>query len=376
MEHTTGPASLLRGLTALGACTFALLVLAASPALAHGGGGSTDATNYRSTVDGIRGPDADAPVPAIDGLTWRVLAGDALLEAENRTGEELLVPGYQDEPYLRFAADGVWQNRRSPATYLNSDRYAAVELPAEVDVDAAPDWARVAGGSRYAWHDHRIHYMAAVPPPQVAADPGREQAVFESWEVPFTLDGEQHAVVGQLDWVPGPSPWPWIGRAAAVMALLLVGAVGRRGGDREAALVRMSAWLLLAVTVIDVAHTVDDLLAVPATVGQTLAAGFQSVAFLAIAAFGVRAGLRGRPGAPVGVVVGMVGLTVFFGLLHLPALTSSQVASVVPAALTRLVVAINLALLVPVAPLAVVALRQATAPSPEPSGQVGAEAAT
>jgi hypothetical protein len=49
---------------------------------------------------------------------------------ENNTGKPILVPGYDGEPYLRFTADAVYRNERSPATYLNEDRYGGVELPA------------------------------------------------------------------------------------------------------------------------------------------------------------------------------------------------------------------------------------------------------
>jgi hypothetical protein len=66
------------------------------------------------------------------------------------------VTGYRGEPYLWFRDDGgVYENRRSPATVLNDDRFGREPLPAEVDPEAEPEWERVATGGRYAWHDHR-----------------------------------------------------------------------------------------------------------------------------------------------------------------------------------------------------------------------------
>lgn len=124
------------------AVTAGLLVVLAAPALAHGGGGS-DATNFRSAVLRVIGEDTgDAertPAADVPGLSWRVLAGDALLAVDNRTGREVAVPGYEGEPYLRIGPDGVFENRNSPATYQNNDRYAQSTVPTHASADAAAD---------------------------------------------------------------------------------------------------------------------------------------------------------------------------------------------------------------------------------------------
>ena len=101
----------------------AALAPAAAPAAAHDGGGS-GATSYRSEV-------VDVPV---EGVGWDVLAGDALLWARNDSDRELVVLGYQGEPYLRIVpGKGVFENQRSPATYLNVDRFGAGAVPPEAD---------------------------------------------------------------------------------------------------------------------------------------------------------------------------------------------------------------------------------------------------
>ncbi len=59
---------------------------------------------------------------------WHVVGGDSFLEVSVDEGHEVLVPGYQGEPYLRFRADGtVERNRNSPATYLNDSRQGDVD---------------------------------------------------------------------------------------------------------------------------------------------------------------------------------------------------------------------------------------------------------
>ncbi len=100
----------LRGATAV-----ALAALCACPpmALAHKGN-----PNYSSEVRSIE--------PAVDGLAAEILSNDDRIELRNNSDSVVVVEGYRNEPYLRFLPDGtVQENRRSPATYLNEDRFAA-----------------------------------------------------------------------------------------------------------------------------------------------------------------------------------------------------------------------------------------------------------
>src|SRR5919197_5470506 len=143
-----------------------LLVVAAAlvavpAALAHGPG-EKPVPGYSSKVLSIS--------PALPGLKASVEDGDEELELVNGTGKTILVYGYAHEPYLRIGPNGVFENQLSPATYLNQDRYAKTKLPANASPKAAPKWRRVAGGSTYRWHDHRIHWMSTVPPPAVQKD--------------------------------------------------------------------------------------------------------------------------------------------------------------------------------------------------------------
>ena len=134
------------------AASLALLALASPAAIAHQGN-----PNFRSEVTGSS--------PGVDA---EVLSLDDRIEIRAEPGHEVVVLGYEDEPYLRFLADGTVQvNQRSPATYLNEDRFAEVELPAQADAEAPPEWSDVAAHDTYDWHDHRIHYMGEGTPPQV-----------------------------------------------------------------------------------------------------------------------------------------------------------------------------------------------------------------
>jgi hypothetical protein len=172
----------------------ALAALLACPAAAAHGDGA--ARGFTSTVTTVR--------PALAGLTVAVEDGDDQLVLTNDTDETVVIRGYSGEPYLRFTGDGVYRNERSPATYLNEDRYAKVELPSQADAEAPPDWRKVSGDNEWGWHDHRIHWMSTSDPPAVARDPGVARHVFD-WTVPGQVGSRPLAIAGSLDYAPPPS---------------------------------------------------------------------------------------------------------------------------------------------------------------------------
>jgi hypothetical protein len=193
----------------LRAAATALAVLAAAPvALAHEGNPS-----FRSEV---RSLDAE-------GVTARVTNYDDSLELRNRGGAAVTVLGYRGEPYIRLEPDGtVSVNRRSPAAYLNEDRFAeGVDPPESADPTARPRWEVVARNGVYAWHDHRIHWMSRSLPPQVK-DESERTKVFD-WTVPIEVDGRRTAIAGTLTWVGEPSEGFPVAAAVSLGAAALAG---------------------------------------------------------------------------------------------------------------------------------------------------------
>jgi hypothetical protein len=170
------------------AAALAVLCVAAPVALAHEGN-----PNYRSEVSAI--------APELPGLEARVLNYDDAIELVYDGEQPLVVEGYRGEPYLRFNPDGLVEvNRRSPAAYLNEDRFAKVELPDRADHRAPPSWAPVAQNGRYDWHDHRIHWMGeGTLPPQID-DEGERTRVFD-WDIPMAAAGRPVEVRGSLTWL-------------------------------------------------------------------------------------------------------------------------------------------------------------------------------
>jgi hypothetical protein len=180
--------------------------------------------------------------PAVDRLELKVLHRGDEFQLANRTGRPLLVEGYGGEPYLRFLPDGtVLENRRSPATYLNQDRYGTKPVPPSAKSESRPVWKRVARGGSYEWHDHRLHYMGKGTPKQVR-DEGKRQKIFD-WQLKMKLAGKPVVAAGTLLWIPSApaddgGSWAWL--AYAGLGALVATALGaiflrrRRVEEREA----------------------------------------------------------------------------------------------------------------------------------------------
>ncbi len=182
------------------------VVVSPTPAMADSAG----PTDYRSEVVAI-----DPPTPTIE---VSIVGGDSFVLLRVDPGVEVEIMGYQDEPYLRFAADGsVFENQRSPATYINGSRYGGGTIPDDVRPDDEPEWAEVAGpgSGEYAWHDHRAHRMQTGDP--VGAERG--DLILDEL-LPIVVDGVDVDIRIESTWMPAPSRWPAVlGAIAGVVVV-------------------------------------------------------------------------------------------------------------------------------------------------------------
>jgi hypothetical protein len=196
----------------LRALAFAALAAAAiaTNAWAHAGN-----PNYRSVPQGVS--------PATPGLSVDVLNFDDRLEITNKTGKPITIFGYDHEPYARLLANGTVQvNQRSPANYLNDDRYAQAKVPASANPKAPAQWKTLDATGRFDWHDHRIHWMSTALPPQVK-NKARKTKIFD-YRVPIQVGSQRAAITGTLYWVPEASGFPVAaGISLAVVLALLIG---------------------------------------------------------------------------------------------------------------------------------------------------------
>jgi len=164
-----------------------------------------------------------AVVPRFPGLEIEVLEFADRLILRNHTGKTVTVFGYSGEPYARVQPDGATeQNVRSPAVYLNTSFYATVTVPPSANAADPPKWAVVDRTGELEWHDHRIHWMSPVTPPQVK-DASKRTKIF-NWSVPIEVGGTRGAVRGELFWVPEGSKAPVAAIAALIAVVLLGGA--------------------------------------------------------------------------------------------------------------------------------------------------------
>ena len=207
-----------------------------SPAGPVGAGTPTatgDARYYVSSVVAVE--------PSAPGLTVTVADGGAVT-LENRTGREVVVLGYADEPYLRFTDTGmVLRNRAALTTALVAGRTPGPTAAA----DGTPrvTWEHVSHDPRFTWTDVRARWAATERPPVVQQDEHARHRVFD-WALNVTVGGQPTLVRGAVDWIGTPATsaegtitWGVTGAALAVtLGALMLAVLRRRRSRRRRAL--------------------------------------------------------------------------------------------------------------------------------------------
>jgi hypothetical protein len=312
-----------------------LLLVGAAPASAHGGS-TTQATRYRTQLDGLD--------PDVAGVTVRLVDRDTRIEID-AGDHEVVVLGYEGEPYLRVDGDGAFENRRSPSVYLNTSLTGATPPP-DADADAAPDWHRVGDGPVVRWHDHALH----VPPGQRAGD--RDVT---TWERPLQVDGNAVALQGRIVTLPARSSTPWLLVAAALAAAAVL--VGRRAWSATC------VGSLVALVVADLARVAGLVAGTPTWLASrwhvlsdasTLSIIGWGMAVAAVALLRLRRRLEAAAAAVV--AAGVLALT--GGVLEVADLSKARLGSALPDPLARALVAILLGVGVGLAVSAALELRR------------------
>jgi hypothetical protein len=339
---------LVRGFAVALVVASAVVAGSAQPAAAHDVPG-VQPSNFETTVDGT--------TPRVPGLSVRAIDLGSQLELRNLTTTDAVVLGYQGEPYLRVGPRGVYENRRSPSTYLNRTRDGKSRVPSDADPGAAPEWQRVSSDTRMRWHDHRAHWMGNEDPRAVARDPDARH-VIDRWSLHLRHGPQDISVTGELLWVPGPSPWGWlVGALAAVVAVV---ALSRT---------RVWRWVLagaLGVVIIsETAHVASAWTATTASFGTKIGASAYAIGGIALAIVAlvwivVRPPFNAIPAVLfAGLIVAVAG-----GLADLTTLTRSQLPTDFAPELARLEVTLALGLGAGLAVAAALRLRPPPAPAP------------
>lgn len=198
-------------------------------------------TNYQSEFLSL--------VPAVPGITFRVRELGTLVEIVNDTPRDLVILGYQQEPYLRVGAAGVFQNARSPTLYQNlvTVSGATATIPPEATPSAQPDWHRIGTGRTVRWRDHRTRHEGPAPT-QVRAHPDTRRVIGE-WSIPMVLGTTPVVAAGFIQWLPPPDPTPWV-VLATVAAFAIISLSQTRHGR---AVIIVATVALVGV---DIGHTI------------------------------------------------------------------------------------------------------------------------
>jgi hypothetical protein len=305
---------------------FAGVVLTASPASAHGLGGLKP-TDYQTRFVRVS--------PTIAGLTLEAVDLGTKLELTNRSGHDVVVLGYDDEPYLRVGPRGVFENTRSPATYYNRTLHPTTRAPKQADPRAAPVWRHIGDGPTARWHDHRTHFMGTSDPPVVQRDRGQRH-VIDRFEIKMRTNGRTVVATGEIVWVPPPSPWPWVALALVLAAAVVV-------------LSRSSRWRVVFVVALAVL-VVSELLHVIGLWGASTAASGTKLVQSAYSIGGILLALlalfwtrrKGSDAAVPLVLIAALFLFVAGGLADVTSLGNSQLPTTLPNWLARVLVAVNL----------------------------------
>ena len=331
-----------------------MVVATASPAGAHGLGGLIP-SNYETVLQSVS--------PHIDGVSVHVTDLGTKVEVTNDGAQELVVLGYAGEPYLRIGPHGVFENTRSPATYLNRSTTISGAPPKRADPEAPPVWRQVSTGTTARWHDHRAHFMGKDDPPEVARDRDRRRVV-DHWKIPMRVGDATVVARGEIVYVPPPSPWPWVVGAVLLAALLFV--LARTGAWRTVFVV-----VLAVLTVTEIVHVVGLWDASTASFGTKLAESAYSLAGIALGLLGL--GWMWRKGVDSAVPLVLVAAIFLFvagGLADVTSLGHSQVPSTFSAGVARLLVTVTLGLGAGLAVAATFRLRPAPVSASSSSSRV------
>jgi len=310
---------------AIGVATLTL-ILTAPPAAAHTVTG-VKPSNFNSRILGIR--------PAAPDLFVRLLDLGRRIELRNRGRHDVIVLGYDNEPYLRVGPSGAFENRRSRSRYVNRlpSVGAQTNLPATTDTNATPSWRRVRTDPVVRWRDQRTRYEARPPA-------GGAQ-VLGTWNIALVRGDASMTVTGILTYVPGPSPWVWAATVVALVALTAAAAFRTRWGR----------WLSLALALLlasDAIHSFGTAAAThesfAAQLVKVLLAGLVTTMAWIIGVVSIPSLQRNHEGGLV--AAGGVGMVVaaFGGVTDVGVFANSQVASVFPAVTARIAVALALGL--------------------------------
>lgn len=346
--------------------TFAVLALGVArppTAQAHTAANSP-ASNYVSRITAVR--------PPSDNFTASVIEAGSRLQLRWRFGPDIVVLDYDGNPYLRIGSRGVEENLESNAVYLNRNRSGSSTLPDGLHPDGPPRWQRVSTTPTARWHDHRIHWMLATLPPTVKGRTGTTHLV-QRWDVSIFQDTTKHTIRGDLRWVPGPSPLPFLLLAVALGAGIVAFALLRRRGATPVREPVRHTWMgiaLIALVIVDALHLFGIAFGIHGSIGsamgRVLSVGFVSIIIWVVGAVAIVLLWQGRTDSLYLVTLCAAVITFVGGLSDLAVLSRTSVPFAFGVGVARVCVAATLGLGVGLAAAGVLLTRPDRGPGSAP----------
>ncbi|TML60205.1 MAG: hypothetical protein E6G17_10330 [Actinobacteria bacterium] len=319
-----------------------------APAEAHTVAG-VQPTNYRSEILAV--------TPAVAGLRLRLLDLGRRIELVNHTSTEVVVLGYQGEPYLRVGPAGVFENRRSPSLYQNRPLpfgASATTLPPQADAAATPTWHKISSGHVARWRDRRTRWEGKASE-IVRGTHGRTRVVVTSWTIELRHGGRPVLVDGRITWMPPGSPLPWLAVALALLVAAVVMARAQRWG-------RLLAGCVAVLVATDLVRTIGQTTAshdaLGVEVARALLGGIFSLAAWLVGAASIGWLQREDDGGLIGAAAAGLVIAIFGGLTDISVLSRSQLPFAFPGVIDRAAVAVSLGIGLGVAAGAVLRLRE------------------
>jgi hypothetical protein len=255
----------------------------------------------------------DAETLSLPGASVSILDGDRDLHIRVR-GTTVTIRGDLGEPMLRIEPSGTWVNR------------ASVTAVAEKLTTLSHGWAKIASGSSYTWHEHRLG-----PPPYN----GSQLGPIAHFAIPLTVDGRAVTIGGTFVRYRRPLLWPWLLGAGVLAGAVAVAVRGRPRVRCEVATV-LGAVAGLAALAGLVAFDAAD-----APNGRVawlqLVLGFG----LAAVVYGALVRLHGVRRAHLGGIIGVAAAAVTLGSLSV--FQHGVVISLLPASISRALCVVALA---------------------------------
>ena len=180
--------------------------------------GSGDSVQPRDIVSVI-----ESVTPALpDGVDVDIVGSDTFVRVRS-VGHDVMITGYQNEPYMHIKTTGdVFVNDGSQTTLINSNRYGNVDTSNFVE-SPTPVWRKIGTNGTAMWHDHRVHWMSPKRPAPIDT-----LGTVVEWKVPFSVDGVATTMTGTLFLRAKASVLWWLAGFASLLCAVVLSVRRRR----------------------------------------------------------------------------------------------------------------------------------------------------